>query len=223
MLSLLATVLLCAAPTPRPIVPSVGLPEAARSRGATALDAVRAALAIPAAQAEVADVRPTSARGCAPLAWEALRPVDGSGRAALRFTGRAGSGDACEGFAWASVRVTARGLVATRAVASGEPLSGAVALAELEVRPGHAPLSSLPDAAIAAHAVRAGAPLAASDLRVGPRPGQPVAVVVRAGGLELERAGRAVPCSRGLACALLPGGRRVEGRLEGGRIVVEAP
>jgi hypothetical protein len=50
-----------------------------------------------------------------------------------------------------------------------------------------------------------------------------VEVVVRAGDLEITREARAVPCVRGRACALLPGGRRVEGRLLDGRILVEVP
>jgi hypothetical protein len=46
---------------------------------------------------------------------------------------------------------------------------------------------------------------------------------MRAGALSVEQSGRAVPCPRGRACAVLPSGRRVEGRLEDGRILVELP
>jgi flagella basal body P-ring formation protein FlgA len=200
VLPLLASLLLAAAPTP--------------------VGAVQAALAVPGASAEVEAVHSTSARGCDAAAWETLRAVDASGSVALRFTGRDSAGGACEGFAWASVRVRAPALVATRAIAAGEPLAGAVALSSAEVRPGRAGLTALPGAAVAARPVRAGAPLSRGDLRVGPRPGEPVTVVVRAGALELEQPARAVACPG--ACALLPGGRRVEGRFEDGHILVEA-
>jgi hypothetical protein len=35
--------------------------------------------------------------------------------------------------------------------------------------------------------------------------------------------GRLVPCSRGVACAVVPTGKHVEGRLEDGTLIVETP
>jgi hypothetical protein len=75
----------------------------------------------------------------------------------------------------------------------------------------------------------AGRPLAAGqvvderDLRVGPALGDAVTVTIHSGGIRVEQSGRAVPCSRGRACAQMPSGKRVEGSWQGGRIVVESP
>ncbi len=122
------------------------------------------------------------------------------------------------------MRVVCTGLVTSRAVAMGESLDGAVQTAEVEVRTGRPPaVSDLPPGARAARGLAAGAPLSPADVRDGPFPGEPITVVLTGGGLELSREGRALPCTPGRACALLPGGRRVEGRLEGGRLVLEAP
>jgi flagella basal body P-ring formation protein FlgA len=187
--------------------------------------AVAAALAAPGARAEVLAVRPSP--GCAAETFEARGAVEASGEVPLRTSGRDLRGAPCAGAAWASVRVLAPALVVARALREGESLEGAVALAEREVRAGRHPLTALPPGATATRPLRPHDALAPGDVRVGPRPGEPVAVLVRAGPLELERTGRAVPCAREAeavhACALLPGGRRVEGRLLAGRILVEAP
>jgi hypothetical protein len=53
--------------------------------------------------------------------------------------------------------------------------------------------------------------------------GGAVRVVVRSGLVVLEQTGRFVPCGAGRACAVLPSGKHVEGRLEDGRVVVEVP
>jgi hypothetical protein len=200
------------------------LAPAAPDVPALAVDAVAAALAVPRARAEVVEVQVTAGRGCPAGRAEALRPVTGSGEVPLRLLGSGPDGRVCEAFGWARVRVTRTGLVATRALAAGEPLAGAVGPAEVEVRPGQAPaICDLPGEARAAHALAAGAPLHQNDLRLGPAPGEPITVVILADGLELSREGRALPCPSGRACALLPSGRRVEGRLEAGRLVLEAP
>ena len=200
------------------------LAPAAPDVPALAVEAVAAALAIPRARAEVVEVQVTAGRGCPAERAEALRPVTGSGEVPLRLLGAGPDGHACEAFGWARVRVTRSGLVATRALSAGEALEGAVASAEVEVRTGQAPpVAELPDGARAAHALAAGAALRSADLRVGPAPGEPITVVLLADGLELSREGRALPCTPGRACALLPGGRRVEGRYEDGRLLLETP
>ncbi|HVO19369.1 MAG TPA: SAF domain-containing protein [Anaeromyxobacter sp.] len=189
-----------------------------------AVRAVVAALALPHARAELVEVQVTAGRGCPADRAEALRPVTGSGEVPLRLLGTSPDGHPCEAYGWARVRVVRAGLVATRAVAAGETLEGAVEPAEVEVRPGHAPfLGELPGGARAARALAAGAPLSSADVREGPAPGEPITVVVLGEGLELSREGRALPCTPGRGCALLPGGRRVEGRLEAGRLVLETP
>ena len=188
-------------------------------------DAVAAALALPGARAELAGVRGATPRGCAPVAWSAPKPIGASGQAPLRFEGRDAAGAACEGWAWADVRVRVRGLRLARDVRAGEPLETAATAAEVEAAPGRPVLAALPPGATAARALRAGAALGEADVRVGPAPGDPVTVAVRSGGLELSLSGRAAACARprGCAAALLPGGRRVTGRWDGDRILVEAP
>jgi hypothetical protein len=57
----------------------------------------------------------------------------------------------------------------------------------------------------------------------GPAVGTRVRILVRVGSLVVEEAGRLVPCSRGLACAVVPSGKHVEGRLEDGTLLVETP
>lgn len=187
------------------------------------LEAVAGALAVPGARVELDGVRTSSGAGCAPEAWATLRAVEASGSAALRFSGRAADGTPCQGFAWGRVRVLAPAAVTTRALREGEPLDGALATQEREVLPGRRALLGAPPGAAAARRLPAGAVLEESAVRAGPAPGEPVLVVLRAGSLSVEQAGRAVPCPRGRACALLPSGRRVEGRPVDGRILVEVP
>ena len=59
-------------------------------------------------------------------------------------------------------------------------------------------------------------------MRVGPRPGQPVTVVVRVGDIEAFRSAHACRRLMGRLRAL-PGGKRVEGRFTDGHIEVSAP
>jgi flagella basal body P-ring formation protein FlgA len=152
-----------------------------------------------------------------------MRPVAASGSAPLRFSGRTAAGAPCEGFAWARVRVTAPAAVTTRALRSGEPLEGAVAVASREVLPGRSALASVPAGAVAARALGAGAVLDEAAVRTGPAAGEAVTVRVTVGALSVEQPGRVVPCQRGRACARLDSGRRVEGRFEDGRLLVETP
>jgi hypothetical protein len=190
---------------------------------AAALAALTAALALPGARVELARLEPGAPAGCAVAAAAAPQPVAASGRVALRLSGSTAAGAPCEGWAWARVRVLAPALVVARDVEDGAPLAGAVTPAEREVLPGRAPLAALPPGATAARALRPGLALEGQHVRVGPRPGEPITVVARVGTLSVERPGRAVPCARGRACALLPSGQRVEGALEDGRLVVGSP
>jgi hypothetical protein len=121
-----------------------------------------------------------------------------------------------------AVRLVGTVLVASKAVAAGAPLRDAVAPQERELRSGRAPLSRLPDDAVAGRAIAAGQVLEERDLRVGPVLGDEVTVVLRLGAVKVEQVGRAVPCSHGRACAQMPSGKRVEGSWQGGRIHVES-
>jgi hypothetical protein len=174
-------------------------------------------------RAEVVDWRPTLSSGCAARRYEALRQVRASGDVPIRIGGTDARGAACEGWGWAKVRAFGPALVLARAVRAGEPLAPAVATAEAEVSPGKPVVAALPDGAVAARDLAAGVRLQPGAVREGPPPGSPVTVLVRSGAIRVARPGRAIPCPPGRACALLPSGRRVEGRLEDGLVVVEAP
>ncbi len=185
-------------------------------------EALRAALALPRGRMAVESCSAALPRGCAEVGAEALRPVVASGPAPVRVRGLS-AGQACEATGWAQVRVFAPALRASRAIAEGEPLAAAAVAGEAEVTAGHRPLSELPAGAIASRPIAAGSAIEAGHIRVGPRPGDAVTVRLRVGEVALEQAGRALPCARGRGCALLPSGRRVEGILDGGRILVELP
>lgn len=187
------------------------------------LEAVAGALSVPGARVELEGVRTSSGAGCAAEAWETLRPVQASGSAPLRFSGRTAAGLPCEGYAWGRVRVLAPAAVTTRPLRAGEPLEGAFRVEDREVLPGRSALAVAPAGANAARRLPAGAVLDEASVRTGPAPGEAVAVLLRDGALSVELSGRAVPCPRGRACALLPSGRRVEGRHVDGRILVEVP
>ncbi len=184
--------------------------------------AVDAALAPPGARAEVLELRGDLGAGCRLARGEVPRRIEASSRNAVHLVGE-GDGRSCEAGAWARVRVVAPVLVTSRAVAAGEALADAVAREDRELLPGRAPLSAVPDGAVADRALAPGVALELWALRVGPRPGEPVTVVAHAGTLTVESAGRAIPCRRGRACALLPSGRRVEGDWHAGRIEVGLP
>ena len=186
--------------------------------------AVDAALAVRGARAEVLEVRGELPAGCVLSRAEVPRAVQASSQAAVHLVGETAEGRPCDAWAWARVRLVAPVLVTTRAVAPGEAVAAAaVAREDREVLPGRAPLRELPDGAVADRALPPGIAVEMSALRVGPRPGESVMVVARAGALTVESTARAVPCRRGRACAVLPSGRRVEGAWHGGRIDLDSP
>ena len=203
---------------------AMAAPSAAAAAAPAAVrDAVRSALALPGARVEVSEIEQALPRECALARAEVPRPVTTSGRVALRLLGSDTTGAPCSKWAWVRVRVSAPSLVTSRTVKEGAPLDGAVTPVEREVVPGRPPFAELPEGARAARALPAGATLDATLVRIGPPPGEPVTVVVRAGELLAEQQGQAVACRRGRACALLPSGRRVEGAWHDGRIQLESP
>ncbi|HTP30190.1 MAG TPA: hypothetical protein VMK12_31600 [Anaeromyxobacteraceae bacterium] len=181
------------------------------------------AIALPGARAEVIEVVGDLPARCVLTHAETPQPVAFSTRMPLHLFGSDPAGETCDAWAFARVRVKAPSLVTTRPVAEGAPLDGAVAPSEREVLPGRPLLAALPEGAVAARALATGTVLDDSHLRLGPRPGDPVAVALRAGALLVEQQGQAVACRRGRACALLPSGRRVEGQWHDGRILLEEP
>jgi len=185
--------------------------------------AVAAALTLRGARTEVVELSGGLPAGCVLVRAEVRQPVTASGRLPVHLLGSSESGASCAGWAWARVRVMAPSLVTTRSLLEGAPLGGAVSLTEREVSPGRPPLPELPEGATAARDLRPGIALDEPDYRVGPRPGEPVTVLLRAGDLTAEQQGQAIACRRGRACALLPSGHRVEGPWHDGRIELESP
>jgi hypothetical protein len=146
-----------------------------------------------------------------------LPPLVNSGRIAVKFRGVG-----CAGWAWVDVRVMVQAPKLVRSVRIGEPLHDAVTLVPRERRAGYEVLSQLPMNAVARRNLGAGSWVQPSDISVGLPPGETVWVTAAVGGLVLERSGRIVSCLSKNVCAVLPNGQRVEGRLEGDRLYVEA-
>jgi hypothetical protein len=185
--------------------------------------AATAALALRGARAEVEELSGGLPAGCALARAELPQPLAASARLPVHLRGTSAAGQDCDAWAWVRVRVKAPSLVTVRAVLEGAPLASAVTLTEREVSPGRPPVPELPEGATAARSLPAGVALDETHFRVGPRPGEPVAVTLRAGDLVVEQQGQAFACRRGRACALLPSGRRVEGTWHDGRIELESP
>jgi flagella basal body P-ring formation protein FlgA len=154
---------------------------------------------------------------------EASRPIDGSGRVAVKLWGSRAAGGPCEIWAWARVRVFAQVPIAARSIRAGEVVMSAVRTEEREIKSGHVP-AVLTETSIAARAFGAGQMIEAGTVNEDvPRAGQPVKVLIVSGALAIEQMGRAVPCGRENACAVLPSGKHVEGTFAEGRLMVRMP
>jgi hypothetical protein len=193
----------------------------------TALEsALTAAVTIPGARADVVALdRPTTdcvttGRG---TRVEVSRPIDGSGRIAVKLIGSRPTGATCEVWAWARVRVFATVPVTRRAVRAGEALAPATRTEEREINPGHVP-AILNDGSLADRSFGAGQMVEAAAVRAaGPRAGEPIKILIVSGALAIEQRGHTVTCSRGRSCAVLPSGKHIEGTLVDGRLVVQLP
>ncbi len=141
--------------------------------------------------------------------------IDSSGRVPVRVRGAK-----CEAWGWATIRLFVDGLVLTRDVAAGSALGGAFALQRIEYRRGAEPLREIDTSANATKALKAGTLLTADVVRVGPPAGTPTNVRVVVGGLTLEQQGTVINCRGANVCASLPSGKRVEGRMVAGTLVV---
>ena len=154
-------------------------------------------------------------RGCA--GQLSVQPIDASGRVPVRVRGQA-----CEAWGWATVTLLFDAAVLTRDVRAGESLEGAFEVRPVELRRGHELLGAVPAGSLAERPLKAGQPVEASQVRVGPPTGSSVLVRVVAQGLFIEQRGTISPC-RGLqVCATLPSGKRVAGELVDGVLVAQA-
>jgi hypothetical protein len=211
MTTMVLTMLLAMSTTPAAHPPP--LPPAV----AAALDA---ALAVPGGRIVAREYRASGPARCEPRQASVPNPIAGSGRYAVKVTGAG-----CTGWAFVHLDVFAPTAVTTRKLAAGDSLDGNTSVTEVALPPGRAAFFPTPGAT-ASRALPAGRLVAAADVRsVTPAfaAGVPIRVVVRSGLVQLEQNGRFLPCGSSRACAVLPSGKHVEGRLEGMQLIVEAP
>ncbi len=152
---------------------------------------------------------------CARGDYEPAR-IDSSGRVPVRVRGAS-----CEAWGWATVKLTTQALVLTKDVATGASVDGLYVPQRLEFRRGRPPLTTVDPDASATRPLRAGTMLTADVVRVGPPPGSTVTVRVLMGALMLEERGTISACSGDRVCASLPSGKRVEGRMVDGLLLVK--
>lgn len=178
----------------------------------------------PGVRVEAQDFRIPSDPGCRVKAAVLDHRLTRSELLAVRIKGTHADGEACEVTGWVRLRAYRAVLVTANKIEAGQPLAPSVHSEEREWKGGLPPVVQLPEGAVAARPLMAGTPLALSSIReAGPNNGATVRVLLRHGPIELEAEGRAVPCIKGHACALLASGRRVEGVWSDGRIVWEVP
>jgi flagella basal body P-ring formation protein FlgA len=192
-------------------------------------EAIEGALTVPDSRVEVvgvdqqaADCQPARARSGAATPFEIPNPVEGSGRVAIKAVGVRSSGEACQLWLWAHVRIMAQVPVARRSIRAGDTLADAVTLEEREIHPGHSPVA-ICDGCVADRFVGAGQVVESVAVRApGLRTGEPIKVILVSGALLAEQSGRAIPCGRG-QCAVLPSGKHVQGTVVDGRLMVRVP
>ena len=175
------------------------------------------ALAIPGAR--IVPLSWSAPAGCPIRSANVSRVIDGSGRVAVKFAGRN-----CSGWGWVRLEVWCETAITTRAVRTGEAVGSGFAMVEREVRPGRMPFVP-PAGAVAVRSLPVGTAINPGDVSMSAVvAGDPVKIVVAAGALAVETQGRRVACGGSRACAVLPSGKHVEGRLDdAGHLIVEVP
>jgi hypothetical protein len=195
----------------------------AESASPAIVAALEKAINVPGARLDQASEERSTARGCLAREVTVGRAIEGSGRVPVKVVGTRAGGARCEAWSWVRVRMVADVAVTRHAVRAGDALAEAVAIETRELLVGHPP-AVLSPGAVAARAMPANTIVDADAATVATaRPGELVKVLVMAGTLAVEQSGRAVPCQRARSCAILPSGRRVEGDLIDGRLVVTLP
>jgi hypothetical protein len=165
-----------------------------------------------------------------PLSWSATAScrirnasvphgIDGSGRVAVKFSGRG-----CTGWGWVHLELWAETAVTTRAVRAGEAMASAYSMIEQEVGLGRMPFVPLAGA-VAGRNIPSGTILRPGDVSASAvLAGDPVKIMVVSGVLVVEAQGRRVSCGGSRACAVLASGKHLEGRMDdSGRLIVEVP
>lgn len=184
---------------------------------------VTKALTVPGAHLQILQYKPSLPATCTPQK-ALVPPVGESGHIALRLFGTLANGQPCHGWAWVRLQVFVKAWVTRQSVDVGAPLADMVVSAEKEVVPGRTFLQMLPEGSVAAMPLGPKVALEASHVREKtPEFGNTVTLRMRLGALTVEQEGRWVACARKMACALLPNGKRIEGRWNGQEIVVEPP
>jgi len=175
------------------------------------------ALVVPGAR--IVPLRFTGPAGCPVASATVPRPIDGSGRVAVKITGRG-----CSGWAWVELQVWAETSVTTRVVRAGELLGAASRVVEREIRSGSVPFIAPADA-VASRGLPMGAAIQPSDVsRTSVTLGDSLKIIFVSGAVAIETQGRRSNCLRGRDCAILSSGRHVEGHLDdAGRLIVEVP
>jgi hypothetical protein len=179
--------------------------------------AVDGAVALPGARVVPVSYA-VNGRACEATTAVINRPIDGSGKFAVKLTGAG-----CSAWAWLKVDVWAAVPVTTRLVREGERLDDAVTFIERQITAGRAPVTLGPES-VAAHPIGRGQAVMPSDVkRTSGNAGETVKVLVHSGALAIETSGRLVSCGHDRTCAVLASGKHVEGRLQDGRLLVEIP
>ncbi len=172
--------------------------------------AIESKISVPAASVKIVNWKAPNCHG----EFE-VGPIQGSGRVAVRVRG-----PKCDAWTWATISVVAPRVVAQRDIASGTEVTSSLALQSGEIRHLADVVTSIPQGAVATRNIQQGTAIRPEMLRYGPKPGSPLLVRIQKSGLMIENQGTAVGCSNGNVCATLPNGRRVEGQLENGILVV---
>jgi flagella basal body P-ring formation protein FlgA len=180
-------------------------------------EALSHALAIPGAR--LVPLSWSAPTGCRVLNASVPHAIDGSGRVAVKFTGKD-----CSGWGWVRLEVWSETAVTTRTLRAGEAVESGFAMVEHEVRSGRVPFVP-PAGAVAVRSLPAGTSLGPADVSMSAVvAGDPVKIVVAAGAVAIETQGRRVACARSRACAVLSTGKHVEGHMDdSGRLIVEVP
>ena len=180
--------------------------------------AVDSALAVANARVVPVEYTPSKGRPCEAASATIARPIDGSGKFAVKLSGKG-----CTAWAWLKLDVWAQVPVTSRLVREGERLDDAVTFVDRQITSGRAPVT-LSAESIAARPLARGQAVMPSDIkRQSGNNGDTVKVLVLSGALAIETSGRIVSCGRDKTCAVLASGKHVEGRLQGGRLTVELP